>query len=230
MLAKKRTVRLGNATELKTPILLPSFSSKGFPKIQKILKASEEYIAEEILISAYDISHGILSPEFDFASAIFLDSGGYEASKDADLSEVYEGEHVAKDWSPEMYQAVVQNWTSKSPTVFVSFDHPKYRTNTREQIERGRKLILPAGEHARSLLLKPEGEGAIRIHLDQITPHLARIKDFAIIGVTEKEIGNSILSRMLNVARLRKALDKHYPDLPIHVFGSLDTISTYLFF
>jgi hypothetical protein len=50
------------------------------------------------------------------------------------------------------------------------------------------------------------------------------------IGITEKEIGNSILSRMMNVARLRKALDRHYPDMPIHVFGSLDTISTYLFF
>src|SRR6266478_1274244 len=98
MFAKKRTVRLGNATELKTPILLPSFSSKGFPKVQKILKASEEYIADEILVSAYDISHGILSQEFDFASAIFLDSGGYEASRDADLSEIYEGEHMARDW------------------------------------------------------------------------------------------------------------------------------------
>lgn len=230
MLAKKRTVRLGNSTELRTPILLPSFSSKGFPKIQKILRASEEYIANEILVSAYDISHGILSPEFDFASAIFLDSGGYEASRDADLSEVYEGEHVVKDWSAEMYQKVVQDWTSASPTVFVSFDHPKHRTDTREQIERARKLALPAGEHARSLLLKPESEGAIRLHLDQITPHLARMKDFSAIGVTEKEIGNSILNRMLNVARLRKALDKHYASMPIHVFGSLDTISTYLFF
>jgi hypothetical protein len=230
MLARKRTVRLGNATELKTPILLPSFSSKGFPKVRKILKASEEYITDEVLVSAYDIRHGILSQEFDFASAIFLDSGGYEASKDADLSEVYEGEHIAKDWSPDMYHDVVRNWTSASPTVFISFDHPKYRIDTREQIERARKLILPAGEHARSLLLKPESEAAVRLHLDQITPHLARLKDFAVVGVTEKEIGNSILTRMVNVARLRKALDKHYADMPIHVFGSLDTISTYLFF
>jgi hypothetical protein len=142
MLARRRTVRLGNATELKTPILLPSFSSKGFPKVQKILKASEEYIADEILVSAYDISHGILFQKFDFASAIFLDSGGYEASRDADLSEVYEGEHVVKDWNPEMYQEVMQNWTSASPTVFTSFDHPRHRTDTREQIERARKLTL----------------------------------------------------------------------------------------
>ena len=60
MLAKRRIIRLGNFTELKTPILLPSFSSKGFPKVQKIIKACEEYITDEILVSAYDISYGNL--------------------------------------------------------------------------------------------------------------------------------------------------------------------------
>jgi hypothetical protein len=230
MFAKRRIIRLGSATELKTPLLLPSFSSKGFPKVQKIIQACQEYIADEILVSAYDISHGTLAPNFDFSSTIFLDSGGYEASKDADLSEIYEGDHISKDWSPERYIEVVKNWTSTSSTVFVSFDHPKFRTDTKEQIERARQLILPSGEHARSFLLKPESPDSIRVRLDRIIPHLSRLKDFAIIGVTEKEIGYSILTRMLNVARLRKALDRHYPDIPIHVFGSLDTISTYLFF
>lgn len=230
MLAKRRIIRLGSATELKTPLLLPSFSSKGFPRVQKIIKTCEEYISEEVLVSAYDISYGALKPDFDFASTIFLDSGGYEASKDADLSEIYEGDHITNEWSPEKYSEVVQNWTCTSPTVFVSFDHPRFRTDTREQIERARKLVLPHGEHSRSFLLKPESADAVRLHLDRITPHLARLKDFTMIGITEKEIGNSILSRMMNVARLRKALDRHHPDMPIHVFGSLDTISTYLFF
>ena len=176
MFAKKRVVRLGNATELKTPLLLPSFSSKGFPKIQKILKACEEYIADEILVSAYDISHKMLLPEFDFASAIFLDSGGYEASRDADLSEIYEGDHVAKDWSPEKYAELIRNWSILSPTVFVSFDHPKYRTDTKNQIERARKLVLPSGEHARSLLLKPESEDAIRLSF-AVPPHRGAVRD-----------------------------------------------------
>ena len=81
------------------------------------------------LLAQYDISHGKILPEdFEFASAIFLDSGGYEASRDRlTLSEIYEGDHVAKEWSPERYAEVVKNWTSASPTVFVSFDHPKFR-------------------------------------------------------------------------------------------------------
>ncbi|MBR0955232.1 hypothetical protein [Bradyrhizobium canariense] len=230
MFAKRRFVRLSNGTELKTPILLPSFSSKGFPKVQKILKACEEYIADQVLVSAYDISYGLLLPELDFASAIFLDSGGYEASKDSDLSEIYEGDHSPREWSPEKYDDVVRNWSSLSPTIFTSFDHPKYRVDTKDQIERARRLPIPLGEHARSILFKPEGEKGIRLHLDRVTPHLGKLREFAIVGVTEKEIGDSILNRMANVARLRKALDRHHPDLPIHIFGSLDTISTYLFF
>ena len=38
----------------RTPLLLPSFSSKGFPDVKKILKFSEELVDSEMLISAYD--------------------------------------------------------------------------------------------------------------------------------------------------------------------------------
>src|ERR1700744_3935008 len=101
MLAKRRVLQIGTAPAIRTPLLLPSFSSKGFPKVAKMLKTMEEYIADELLVSAYDVHYKVLNPPFDFASAIFLDSGGYEASKDAELSETFEGEYVAKDWTPE---------------------------------------------------------------------------------------------------------------------------------
>jgi hypothetical protein len=45
----------------------------------------EEYISDEVLVSAYDLHYKQLEPGFDFASLIFLDSGGYEASKDAEI-------------------------------------------------------------------------------------------------------------------------------------------------
>jgi hypothetical protein len=230
MFAKRRTLRLEGSVEFKLPMLLPSFSSKGFPKVQKLFKACEEYISDEVLVSAYDVFYKKIAPPFDFASVIFLDSGGYEVSKDADLSEIYEGDHVGKEWSLQIYTKLVKTWRSLSPTVFVSYDHPKHRTTTRDQIARARKLKLPRGNHGRSLLIKPETEAATRVQLEQIIPTINLMKDFAVIGVTEKEMGNSILGRMLNIARLRLALDAHHIDKPIHIFGSLDTISTYLFF
>src|SRR6185312_17346686 len=117
MVAKRRLLKIGEAPAIKTPLLLPSFSSKGFPKVAKMLETMEEYISDELLVSAYDIHHKALNPPFDFASAIFLDSGGYEASKDVELSDTFEAEHIAKDWTLEQHLDVIANWSSKPPTV-----------------------------------------------------------------------------------------------------------------
>src|ERR1044072_8121942 len=92
MLAKRRILKVGAAPSISTPLLLPSFSSKGFPRVAETLKAMEEYISDEVLISAYDLHFSLIEPPFDFASTIFLDSGGYEASKDSELSETFERE------------------------------------------------------------------------------------------------------------------------------------------
>ena len=41
MYAKRRTLKIGNAPSVRTPILLPSFSSKGFPNVEKILEPAK---------------------------------------------------------------------------------------------------------------------------------------------------------------------------------------------
>lgn len=230
MFAKRRFLRIGEAEAIKTPLLLPSFSSKGFPNVRKIIKTMEEYISDEVLVSAYDIFHKHIEPPFDFASAIFLDSGGYEASKDSELSETFEREHITQDWTAEQYEQICSNWSSMSPTVFVSYDHPTQRVPVAEQIARAKRLQIPEGNYARALLLKPTSEKSIRLHLEDVLPCVKSMTNFSLVGVTEKEIGSSVLSRMTNVAKLRRALDEHHVDMPIHVFGSLDTVSTYLYF
>jgi hypothetical protein len=146
------------------------------------------------------------------------------------LSETFEGEHIPKDWTPDMYAQVVANWSSDSPTVFVSFDHPKHRQSVADQITRAKSLTMPNSVSSRSLLIKPESAASKRIRLDKVVPSVRDMTGFSVIGVTEKEIGNSVLDRMLNIARLRTEIDNHFNNLPIHIFGSLDTLSTYLYF
>ena len=46
------------------------------------------------------------------------------------------------------------------------------------------------------------------------------LRDFDVIGFTEKEIGNSVLDRMNNIAKLRIAMRKANINKPIHIFGS----------
>lgn len=231
MLAKKRPLKIGGKQIKTTPLLLPSFSSKGFPQVQKIFETMNEYISDEILISAYDLHHSKVKGSFDFSEIVFLDSGGYEASKDHELSEIYEGEHKPADWNPELHSKVIMNWECTSPTVFVSYDGKgTHRVTIPEQIDRAKTLEVPKENSAKSLLLKPETPDARRLNIEKILGHISKMDGFSVIGVTEKEVGKSVLSRMVNIARIRRELDKHFIDLPIHVFGSLDTISTYLYF
>ena len=72
---------------LCTPLLVPSFSSR-VAEINNIFRASEEFIDGPFLVSAFDIAKQYIDPPFDFAGAVFLDSGGYEVGSHADLSDV----------------------------------------------------------------------------------------------------------------------------------------------
>src|SRR5579864_2012212 len=182
-----------------------------------------------MLISAYDLHYKHITAPFAAPALIFLDSGGYEAGKDADLSDLAEHEQTPQIWTPEDHEAILQSWEADVPTIFISYDHPKDRIPVAEQITRAQ--ALPTKENTlREILLKPETTTQRFLNVDHITPHVHQLVQFDIIGITEKEIGSSILDRMKNVAQLRMALNQAGLDTPIHVFGSLDTLSTPLYF
>jgi hypothetical protein len=138
-LAARRSIMVGGREVDRTPLLVPSFSSKGFPDVNKIVVANSELISGPILVSAYDLHYGKVQPPFDFASLIFLDSGGYEAAKDyqfSDLSDTHENDHVPQPWTPDLHASVLANWNSLVPTVFICYDHPRERIILQEQINR----------------------------------------------------------------------------------------------
>lgn len=230
MLAKRRLLKLNGMEVERTPLLVPSFSSKGFPDVKKIIASCSELIEGVTLISAYDLHYQKIVPPFDFPSLIFLDSGGYEASKDIELSDFGDKDHHPKEWTQEMYAAVIATWQPAVPSVLISYDHPKERVGFAGQIERARSMASGRTDVMRELLLKPETTTQGFLKMDNLLPHVHRLADFDVIGITEKEIGDSLLDRMKNIAKLRRALTKAGIEVPIHVFGSLDTISTPMYF
>jgi hypothetical protein len=230
MLAKRREVRRGNTFIERTPLLIPSFSSKGFPDAQKILETTSEVLDGVTLVSAYDIHYEHVKPPFAFASLVFLDSGGYEASKDTDLSELNEVEHDPRTWTADLHASVLDAWTSPVPTVAISYDHPRDRAPMAEQISRALAMAPNNSDFIREILVKPERATQTLLNMKTVLPFASQLARFDVVGVTEKEIGNSVLQRMENIARLRIALDRERLDIPIHVFGSLDTITTPLYF
>lgn len=232
MLSAVRTISVGHKAIRKTPILVPSFSSKAFNlyKIRDVLRFAQELISEEILVSAYDIHYNRVPHRLKFPSLVFLDSGGYEASENQDLSEVKPVRRTLQPWSTKLHSTTIERWDFSTPTVLISYDHPNQRKTVEKQIEAAKRLFSGYPEAASTLLFKPRSRKERYVDIDEVIRHRHELSSFSILGFTEKELGPSLLKRMTAIARVRRALQEVNLDLPIHVFGSLDTISTPLYF
>lgn len=240
MLARKSTLRHSSGVTIETPLLVPSFSSKGFQfnkdgesEITIALEITSEVLYESMLISAYDLFHEhIPKPENlkGLPEIIFLDSGGYETSDEHELSSVFRHAVPIKDWDESKLKSVFDSWPPHIPAVFVNFDHGSVRKSLKSQIESARKLLKKYPKHLHDIILKPETKDQAYLQLPSVLSSAHELGNFQIIGFTEKELGNSILARMEKIARIRTALDEAKVSAPIHVFGSLDPISSCLYF
>ena len=56
------------------------------------------------------------------------------------------------------------------------------------------------------------------------------LRGFAVVGLTEKELGDSVFDAMVKIARLRTQRDAAEIGIPIHIFGSLDALTSVLYF
>src|SRR5713101_43256 len=161
MLAARREIRMDGRKVVGTPLLIPSFSSKGFPEMLDLLAVAERFITDVTLVSAYDAFYHRLEPPVTFADLVFLDSGGYEAGKDQEHSDLGYQTEDPKPWTQDYYQLVLQRWPYNVPTVAVSFDHPDVRLPTARQIDRAISFLPARHNLIASMLLKPEQYGDV---------------------------------------------------------------------
>ena len=243
MFARSSTIRhKASGVNLQTPLLIPSFSSKGFARskkdekseIGKILAASADFLTEAFLISAYDIFYKHIPPPRDLPTPelIFLDSGGYEISTDRDYSSVIDPLPAPEPWDLPKFQSVLSKWPDEIPLVIISYDHHDERKSVVEQIANARKLFRNYPQHLHLLLLKPATDNQTLLDdvLKSVIADIEQLGSFDMVGVTEKELGHSMLERMAQIARLRRAMDNAGVQIPIHVFGSLDPVSVCLYY
>jgi hypothetical protein len=108
--------------------------------------------------------------------------------------------------------------------------YPKARLPILGQVERAKAMAPGRDGFMREILLKPETVDQSLLQMHSIIDNVGALASFDVIGVTEKEIGSSIFDRMRNIAALRNALNKTGLETPIHVFGSLDTVTTPMYF
>jgi len=229
MLAKIRFIKTSSET-ITTPLLVPAFSSRADPHIERILKFTKEFITEPILISAYDVYYKRSIKDITFPEMIFLDSGGYECIKDLCYSQVYYSKDNPKKWNIKLYSKVLDSWPRKISTIAISYDYFRKKRTITEQINKAKNFFKKRTYFSSDILLKPEKNMLGIIEVDSFINQIDSLKDFDIIGFTEKEVGDSVLDRMTNIAKFRIAMDKANINKPIHIFGSLDPISAPLYF
>lgn len=231
MLARERIMFHNGKEIFRTPLLIPSFSSKGFPEIKEILALMGEFITGAVLVSAYDEHHGYLtSKNLTFPSVIFLDSGGYEARVEHDLSESYGQDYKPREWKVGDHRSVIKKWKSNRPTILVSYDSPAKHSRIEHQVSSALKLKADFPQFPLELLIKPERKWELLEIVDILPKVIRDLGNFTALGFTEYELDDKIIGRMVKIAQARKILDDGGINVPIHIFGSLDTFSTALYF
>jgi hypothetical protein len=225
---------------ISTPLLVPSFSSKGFyidsngsSDVNKIFKAASEYITDSMLISAYDIykkNINIKTQNYKIAEITIVDSGGYEVSDDNDLSTIIYSKKTKNEWTEDMLFEVYRKIPANYPVILVNYDHPEKWKKVKKQINDAKALFQNFPYHLHTILIKPEAKKQRYIEIESILQYVKDLANFDIIGFTEKELGNSILMRMITISNIRQALDNAGISIPIHIYGSLDPITSILYF
>lgn len=190
----------------------------------------EEFITEAVLVSAYDIHYNHFSwKQLTFPEVIFLDSGGYEARVEHDLSEAYGQDYRPKAWTEKDHRHVVSALQSNVPVVLITYDSPRRHSPIEKQVTSALKLKHDFPNFIHEVLIKPDTKNEL-IEPDCVKKVINELKEFSIIGFTEHELDNRIVGRMEKIAAVRRILDAAGISAPIHVFGSLDSFSAVLYF
>jgi hypothetical protein len=259
--AAERAFSLPSGRSVATPLLVPSFSSKGFAfsrnddgeilsEAAGFLRSTATHLADTgaMLISAYDIYYRYLpntnelrqdisQTEYALPALTFLDSGRYETRRgpDLDIADAPQG----RAWTAEMLAATVDALDPALDAVLVNYDtgagdgsDPEANVSFAEQLRYARDGLVPRRQRfASDCLLKPDRpHRPLEIgRLDESTA--VSLRDFDIVGVAEKDLGNTVVDRLVNVCRLRDLLGRvGLANKPIHVFGALDPLYTPLYF
>ena len=253
MLARSRRVSLRNGIQFETPLLVPGFSSMAMGPliIEREDRKSEPTpcsvihteiltgaIDEVLLVSAYDIGHSLLTDSKSFTRGfrssryshqrfLIIDSGWYEKIANSQGGLFIDELRPPLQWEETDYQKTIDALDGDIKAVVVSSDHCGTYP---EQIARAQDFSGSRPRFAFTVLLKAPGDSRFH-HFERLSQEDAsNLRAFDVIGVTEKELGDSILRRLVTLATFRLFLDAADVPAPIHVFGGLDVLYTPLFF
>ncbi|MBW4595890.1 MAG: hypothetical protein KME46_24065 [Brasilonema angustatum HA4187-MV1] len=172
--------------DIPTPLIVPSFSSRGFPELKNIYTKTKEYISDVSLISAYDIHYELQDVYIYASDLLFIDSGGYETqpiklTATSDDVYAYRDCRPVRPWSRKLHQDLLDNLQSLSQLVLISYDDWDKHQLTLYQIETAKSLFQQYPNFASNFLYKPETPESEVINIDSLLEHAHCLTSFSVL-------------------------------------------------
>lgn len=223
--AQRRRV---NKLELPTPLIAPSFSSRGFPYISDVWEEFKYKLFGVCLVSAFDIADGrVPASVADMVNVVILDSGAYETKSGLIDGGKLLTSSSADDWTSGHYREAVKLVGDRENLILVNFDRVG---SVGDQIVGAIQDFSFFPQAASDFLVKP-ADGTEWVNIPKLSHHLETLQQFSVIGITAREIGYSLLKRCNSIVMLRDLLNDAGLETPIHVFGAIHPyeVLTYFF-
>lgn len=226
------------------PLFIPSFSSKGNLLIPytdgtyvsdnyDLLQVLDIRVSNSYLVSAYDIFYGFMPQDpndWPYTDYLFIDSGGYEISDAYDLSERNKFNYNVSAWDVDKMKQVYRTVTScpkfsGATIVLSSYD---LIGAFKEQLDAALKLVEEFPNSLVNFIIKPAC--VFEQLLEHIKENIEDLYQISILGLTEKELGDTVHTRLLNLISLKQLLDSLNWTGKIHIFGGLEPSLSILYY
>lgn len=213
--------------QVNTPLLVPSFSTRGFPLIGDIYATMKSRLFGVCLVSALDLSRSNVPQSVtDDVNLVFLDSGQYEARNWSTTNEESRSGDEAIDWKREEYRAIARGIGEVNNVVLVNYD---LNNGLMQQIDEAKEDFSSAPHAACDFLAKPESPARL-LNIARLAKYAKGLSEFDIVGLTAREAGESLVERCRTLVMLRNALSDVGLDSPIHVFGAISPLEVMTYF
>ena len=220
-------VRRVHKLAVRTPLVAPSFSSRGFPYVSDIWEEFRHKLFGVCLVSAYDVAAGRIPTDVaEMVNVVIVDSGLYETNKGWNDSGDLYTPSSAPDWTREQYHEAVKSIDERGNTVLVNFDQVG---TLEDQIARALEDFSLATCAASDFLVKPADETEW-VNIPKLSRQLEELKQFNVIGIAAREAGDSFLKRCSSIVMLRDLLNDVGLETPIHVFGAINPYEVLAYF
>ncbi len=214
--------------DVGTPLIVPSFSSCGFPQVANIYDLMKDKLYGVCLVSALDIaSRRIPTDVTTDVNLVLVDSGMYEARNTASRQIDDCLLEPNSDWVRQQYLAIAGCIDSGANAILVNYDGIE---SIEQQIKQASEDFSHAPHAASDFLVKPESPSRL-VNVARLAEHTNELEQFNVVGITAREAGDSLAQRCRTIIMLRDALSDAGLNLPIHVFGAITPLEvlTYSF-